>query len=127
MDDDLSGEEDIGTDILSANYHRDRVARMCSFVNDLLNGMMDQAEESILKEGCLYLVRVSQSIHLLSLNQRGADHVLQITLLEEFPEIRDHFIRMHGLLTLVEALQQELVSDELVSLELRVINIVREA
>ena len=50
-----SGEDD--QDDLEANVHRDTLARMCSFVDDLLDGMGAEADELAIRDGCLYLVR----------------------------------------------------------------------
>lgn len=45
------------SDSLEANVHRDKIARMCSFVNDLLDGMSAEADELAIQDGCIYLVR----------------------------------------------------------------------
>lgn len=44
------------SDSLEANVHRDKIARMCSFVNDLLDGMSAEADELAIRDGCIYLV-----------------------------------------------------------------------
>lgn len=47
----------------------------------------------------------------------------QIDIIAEYPEVKVHFIRMHGLLTLLESLQS-VRSREVVGLELRILNLV---
>ena len=54
VEDALDGGFD--TDTLEANVHRDKVAKMCSFVNDLLDGMNAEADELAIRDGCIYLV-----------------------------------------------------------------------
>lgn len=49
----------LDSDSLEANVHRDKVAKMCSFVNDLLDGMNAEADELAVRDGCIYLVRRS--------------------------------------------------------------------
>lgn len=48
--------EDASQDDLQANVLRDKITRMCSFVNDLLDGMNAEADELAVRDGCLYLV-----------------------------------------------------------------------
>ena len=47
----------------------------------------------------------------------------QIEIFEQTPEVMAHFIRSHGLLTIIESLQG-LRSREVIGLELRVINLI---
>lgn len=44
-------------DNLEANVYREQVAKMCSFVNDLLDGMSAEADELLIQDGCVHLVR----------------------------------------------------------------------
>lgn len=54
------GEQNIqveeSSDSLEANVQRDKIARMCSFVNDLLDAMSAEADELAIRDGCIYLV-----------------------------------------------------------------------
>lgn len=47
----------------------------------------------------------------------------QIDIFEQTPEVKAHFIRSHGLLTIIESLQG-LRSREVIGLELRIINLI---
>lgn len=47
---------DESLDDLQANMQRDKVSKMCSFVNDLLDGMSAEADELAIRDGCIYLV-----------------------------------------------------------------------
>lgn len=49
-------EVEESSDSLEANVQRDKIARMCSFVNDLLDGMSAEADELAIRDGCIYLV-----------------------------------------------------------------------
>jgi hypothetical protein len=90
-----------GDDSLEANVQRDKLARVCSFITDLLDGMNAEADELAIRDGCIYL----------------------IDILDQMPEAKVHLVKAHGLLTIVESLQV-VRSREVMSLELRIVNIV---
>lgn len=50
---------------------------------------------------------------------------MQIDIFKQTPEVKIHFIKAHGLLTLVDSLQA-VRSREVIGLELRIVNLVRE-
>lgn len=62
LDQDIEAAE--SNDSLEANVHRDKIARMCSFVNDLLDGMNAEADELAIRDGCIYLVSSQPCQHL---------------------------------------------------------------
>ena len=51
---------------------------------------------------------------------------MQIDIFEQTPEVKIHFIKAHGLLTLVDSLQA-VRSREVIGLELRIVNLVRDS
>lgn len=55
---DALGGDGGSDDTLEANVHREKVAKMCSFVNDLVDGMSAEADELAIRDGCIYLVSV---------------------------------------------------------------------
>lgn len=57
VEDGFGGTQD--ADSLEANVHRDKIAKMCSFVNDLLDGMNAEADELAVRDGCIYLVHIN--------------------------------------------------------------------
>lgn len=66
-------------DSLEADVHRDKIARMCSFVNDLLDGMSAEADELAIRDGCIYLV--------------SSQRLLQYTATIELPSLEGRHIR----------------------------------
>ncbi|MBW0466232.1 hypothetical protein O181_005947 [Austropuccinia psidii MF-1] len=87
---------------LEANIARDRLARLSTLVTEIVDQMTPDIDELSLKDGCMQL----------------------IGLFEDTPEIRTHFVRSHGLLAVIELLQQFQRSRDLVSLLLRTINLI---
>ncbi|KAG0148073.1 hypothetical protein CROQUDRAFT_41983 [Cronartium quercuum f. sp. fusiforme G11] len=96
-DDDLTEEP-----TLEANLARDRLARLGNLVTEIVDQMTPDIDEFALKDGCMQL----------------------IGLFEDTPEIRGHFVRSHGMLAVIELLQQFQRSRDLVSLLLRTINLI---
>jgi hypothetical protein len=66
-------------DSLEADVHRDKIARMCSFVNDLLDGMSAEADELAIRDGCIYLV--------------SSQRILQYTATIELASLKGRHIR----------------------------------
>lgn len=64
------------TDSLEANVHRDKIARMCSFVNDLLDGMSAEADELAIRDGCIYLVSDCEYSESLARQDRLIDSII---------------------------------------------------
>ncbi|PLW27115.1 hypothetical protein PCANC_23219 [Puccinia coronata f. sp. avenae] len=87
---------------LEANIARDRLARLSTLVTEIVDQMTPDIDEVSLKDGCMQL----------------------IGLFEDTPEIRTHFVRSHGMLAVIELLQQFQRSRDLVSLLLRTINLI---
>lgn len=87
---------------LEANLARDRLARLGNLVTEIVDQMTPDIDEFALKDGCMQL----------------------IGLFEDTPEIRAHFVRSHGMLAVIELLQQFQRSRDLVSLLLRTINLI---
>ncbi|WAR53920.1 hypothetical protein PtB15_3B429 [Puccinia triticina] len=87
---------------LEANIARDRLARLSTLVTEIVDQMTPDIDEISLKDGCMQL----------------------IGLFEDTPEIRTHFVRSHGMLAVIELLQQFQRSRDLVSLLLRTINLI---
>lgn len=87
---------------LEANIARDRLARLSTLVTEIVDQMTPDIDEVSLKDGCMQL----------------------IGLFEDTPEIRTHFVRSHGMLAVIELLQQFRRSRDLVSLLLRTINLI---
>ncbi|KAH9470133.1 hypothetical protein Pst134EA_007399 [Puccinia striiformis f. sp. tritici] len=97
-------EENFATEeaTLEANLARDRLARLSTLVTEIVDQMSPDIDEVSLKDGCMQL----------------------IGLFEDTPEIRTHFVRSHGMLAVIELLQQFQRSRDLVSLLLRTINLI---
>ncbi|CAH7667955.1 hypothetical protein PPACK8108_LOCUS2400 [Phakopsora pachyrhizi] len=96
-------EEDLTEEAtLAANIARDRLARLSTLVTEIVDQMTPDIDELSLRDGCMQL----------------------IGLFEETPEIRTHFVRSHGMLAVIELLQQFQRSRDLVSLLLRIINLI---
>ncbi|POW05234.1 hypothetical protein PSTT_09862 [Puccinia striiformis] len=93
-------EENFATEeaTLEANLARDRLARLSTLVTEIVDQMSPDIDEFLLK--------------------------MAIGLFEDTPEIRTHFVRSHGMLAVIELLQQFQRSRDLVSLLLRTINLI---
>jgi hypothetical protein len=111
---------DIDESDLAANLARDRVAHFAGTTQALIDTMTRSATDAALEHAALILVR-----HV-DLNMVSPGRMLgaQLDLFEETPEIRSHFVKQHGLLAIVEALQTRSSVDLITSL-VRLVNVVR--
>ncbi|SCV70676.1 BQ2448_3438 [Microbotryum intermedium] len=104
-EDDPFAEVDLASDIESgdfeANIARDKHARLCDVVSDLIDAISAETDEVTLRELALDL----------------------ITILEESVEVRAHFTQSHGMLTAIELLRITR-SREVIAILLRVVNLV---
>ncbi|KDE07893.1 STE/STE11/CDC15 protein kinase [Microbotryum lychnidis-dioicae p1A1 Lamole] len=104
-EEDPFAEVDLANDIESgdfeANIARDKHARLCDVVSDLIDAISVEHDEVTLRELSLDL----------------------ITILEESVEVRAHFTQAHGMLTAIELLRVTR-SREVIAILLRVVNLV---
>ncbi|KAI5479767.1 STE/STE11/cdc15 protein kinase [Pseudohyphozyma bogoriensis] len=86
---------------LESNLARDKFARLCAFVSELIDSISSESDEYALREASLEL----------------------ITILEDSPEIKSHFVKSHGMLAVMETLQAAR-SREIIGILLRVVNLI---
>jgi len=84
--------------------------------------MNAEADELAVRDGCLYLVCATDAAFFLY-QSILKEALMQVDIFQDFPEVKDYFIKAHGLLTIVESLQS-IRSREVISLELRIVNLV---
>ncbi|KAL8290145.1 hypothetical protein RQP46_003084 [Phenoliferia psychrophenolica] len=85
---------------LETNVARDKLARLASYVGELVDAISSDTDEYSLREASLELINV----------------------FEDSPEIKSHFIKCHGLLAVIEVLQLTR-SREILAILLRVLNL----
>ncbi|KAK4699243.1 hypothetical protein P7C70_g7019, partial [Phenoliferia sp. Uapishka_3] len=94
-------EDDFEDTDLETNVARDKLARLATYVAELVDAISSEADEYELRESALELINV----------------------FEDAPEMKAHFIKCHGLLAVIEVLQTTR-SREILAILLRVLNLI---
>ena len=111
-------DEDLLEDDLEANLMRDKHARLCSLVGQLIDEMTPSAPDFQLREACDQLVRcLSSAVIFTSL-------ISQMSVLVDVPEMQGQLVSAHGMLAIVEVLEGKASSRDVVNKLLQIVNLV---
>lgn len=93
-------DEGFSEDDLEANLQRDKYARMCNAVNQLLDGLTPSAPDFQLRDACDQLM----------------------TILQDVPEMQEQLVSSHGMLAILEVLEGKCSRDVVLKL-LQIVNL----
>lgn len=114
----LQIDEGFSEDDLEANLQRDKYARLCNTVNQLIDELSASAPDFQLREACDQLVRT----HSLSIKPKfWILTCTKLNIFEETPEIQVQFVSSHGMLAILEVLEAKCSRDVIMKL-LQIIN-----
>ncbi|TFK48734.1 hypothetical protein OE88DRAFT_1633996 [Heliocybe sulcata] len=96
-------DEGFSEDDLETNLQRDKYARLCNTVNELLDQLTPSAPDSQIRDACDQLM----------------------TILEDVPEMQEQLVSSHGMLTILEVLENKSSRDVVLKL-LQIVNLLVE-
>lgn len=106
------------------NLQRDKYARLCNAVNQLIDELTPSAPDFQLREACDQLVCVTLT-SVVTLDG-DIDDSLQLNIIVETPEMQSQLVSAHGMLAILEVLEGRTSRDVTLKL-LQIVNTVRQS
>ena len=102
---DLDGDERVEVNDLDANAARDKHARLCQYVGDLVERLESRGSQEDLIDVCDQLVSQTWGFKRKEVERTHIPLFAQDTILAEAPEMKQPFFSAHGALSLVQLLE----------------------
>ena len=112
-------DEGFAEDDLEANLQRDKYARLCNTVNQLIDELTPSAADFQLRDACDQLV----SCRFILVVMRSIDVICQLNTITDTPETQVQLVSSHGMLAILEVLEGKCSRDVIMKL-LQIINLV---
>lgn len=111
-------DEGFAEEDLESNLQRDKYARLCSTVNQLIDELTPSAPDFQLREACDQLVRLA-----ITERPRSDTDLVQLNIIFDTPDMQSQLVSAHGMLAIMEVLESRTSRDVTLRL-LQIVNTV---